>query len=245
MQFIKSHLNTKYHIKLADSKEINNYLDIDLRGIIALKIWEDELKTKVSEGPLQYLNEIISNFNQITILGAMGFKIPSYMLMRRSIENLISFLYYKDHPIEFSKKEFDSESKRKFSSVREFREYLDEYPFYVQYKGYDQGKINILKNQLINSWMAQYSELSNYVHGTNSRYLELNDYLDEINPNDTLLASLGKSIQKFNSLLNTFFILFYYFNYKQLENSKKSIIKTAIDGNIEYKRELIEIFDEI
>jgi hypothetical protein len=43
----------------------------------------------------------------------MGFKISSLIVLRRSLENILGFIYYKDHPVEFIKKEFDG-SKRTF-----------------------------------------------------------------------------------------------------------------------------------
>lgn len=95
------------------------------------------------------------------------------------------------------------------------------------------------------SWNKQYVELSNFVHGTNIKYLELNDYLDEIRLDEEIIVSLNKSVQEYSSLTNALFILFFFKYYINLDTPKKSIIRTAIDVNHGYKKELQEIFNEI
>lgn len=117
---IKSYLSKKYNVNLDELGYVDSYLDFNLRNLIALKIWRELLEEKLPLEPQQYLNEIISNFNQIIILGLIGFKIPTYMLIRRSIENLIAFLYYKDHHIEFLKKEYNSDTKKKIHYCERF-----------------------------------------------------------------------------------------------------------------------------
>ncbi len=55
-------------------------------------------------GLIEYLREIVSNTNQVLVLGTLGFKSASCAMIRRSLENIVVLLYYKDHPVEFFKK---------------------------------------------------------------------------------------------------------------------------------------------
>jgi hypothetical protein len=224
---------------------IESYLDICLNNIISLKIWKDALIEETPDGPNQYLDEIISNFNQLIILGAIGFQTPSNMLIRRSIENLISYIYYKDHIIEFHKKEFEKDKKKNYNKMSDLHDYVKDYPFIVLYGPEKSEKISKFLKQVMDFWWKQYSELSNYVHGTTSKYLELKDYLDDIKPNNEVINLLSKNVSNFSSLTNTILVLFFFQFYKELEKSKKSIIRTAIIEEHGFKKELTDIFNEI
>lgn len=243
---IKTYISKTYNLDLTHLIEIDNYLEINLRNLIVLKIWKEKIVILLNlSAATQYLDEIISNFNQIIVLGIIGFKIPSFMLLRRSIENLVGFLYYKDHPIEFIKKENASEMTRKFISIKDVQDYIIGFPFYMYYESSNSNKCEILIKRIMSQWMEQYKELSNFVHGTNSKYLELNDYLDDVSPSDITLKSLSKSILDFSSLFNTLFILFFFDAYVEFDKQQKSMIRGAICNDHKYKTELINIFSEI
>ena len=101
-------------------------------------------------------------------------------MLRRSLENILTFIYYKDHPIEFFLK--DNTDKEKKLHMDALKQYIKDYPFEMQLNQYNVPKIRSLVNKLISFYTTDYAELSNYVHGKNLRYLELNNYLDDLNP---------------------------------------------------------------
>lgn len=245
-EIVSSHLEERFKINLVDLPDFGKFTDSSLRGILSLKIWKKYLEENkaVPNGPDQYVDETISNLNQVLVMGIIGFKTPSCIMLRRSLENSISFLYYKDHSVEFSKKEYEP-TKKKFLKINELKEYIESYPFYIMYKEYDYEKIKKLIKKLMDSWLMQYKELSNFVHGTNSEYLDLKNYLNDITPENIILVTLMKYIQSLSSIVNTLNILFFFDIYKKFDEVEKSLIRLSISDDLGFKRELIEIFGEI
>jgi hypothetical protein len=247
-------LQKKYNIDITSTEYFNDFIDMNLGKLTSIKIWSEHLNDSHSFGAEQYLNEIISNLNQLLILAMLGFGIPSLMLIRRSSENLLMFLYFKDHHIEFIKRELSQDATKKEKNqeyrvdrnrISELKEYVENFPFTAIYPKIEKSKINDLSKNLIQLWDNQYGDLSNFVHGTSSRYLELKNYLDEINSDKESLDSISKYTINYYSLVNSYFILFYFNKYKDFETREKSIIRNAIDGETRFKQKLTELFGEI
>lgn len=243
-KILNTYLVRVYNLDLAESKVSQDFLNSNLNNIISLKLWREQLREMIPEGPSKYLDEIISNFNQLTLLGALGFGIPCYMLLRRSAENLLAFLYYIDHPIEYYKKQNPDET-RNHNKIGDLQIYIEEYPFIIKYQLDQIKKLKKFLKIVMDLWKKQYSMFSNYVHGTNSNYLELKDYLDEIHYNEELMSSLSSYVLEFSSLVNALFILFFFEFYNKLDEPKKSIVRSSIAEDYEFKRYLIDIFGEI
>jgi hypothetical protein len=131
INYIKKHVKIEFEALL----DFDDYLNITIRNIISLKMWSKYLKESgiIPSGPMYYFDEIISNLNQVLILGIVGYRIPSYIMLRRSQENYLMFLYYIDHPIEFHKKE-ENATNRDFLKLKFLKEYILEYPFNARYE---------------------------------------------------------------------------------------------------------------
>ncbi|CAH2717112.1 hypothetical protein BACCIP111895_04301 [Neobacillus rhizosphaerae] len=242
---ISSYLKQTYNINIESLPYYNNFSASMLKCIVSFKLWSGMLERKdaVSNGSLQYLKETISNLNQVLVLGILGFKSPSFSMIRRSLENIISFIYFKDHPIEFAKKQMDPEFKN--LSVKEMGDYIKQYPFSYYYNTEQGNLINQFTSQIMGLWKIEYQELSKFVHGSNDKYFDLNSFIEEINPNDDILIKIEKHILIFSSIVNTLNILFFFDLYKsEISEEEKQFIRRAItqDG---YKRTIQDIFGEI
>lgn len=242
---VHSYLEDMFEINFDDLPEFEKYTDTLLKSIISLKIWNQKLDGLIPKGPNQYVDEMISNLNQIVVMGIIGFKISSYIMIRRSLENIVVFLYYKDHPIEFIKKESGNTNKKNFLRISNLKEYIEEYPFHELDEGYDNNKIKKLVKKIMDNWMGEYKELSNFVHGTNHEYLDLKQYLEDIKPNNETLVSLEMRIQNFSSVANSLNILFFFEVYSNLDYVEKNFIRSSINDELGFKRDLIELFGEI
>ncbi len=247
-------LQKKYNIIITEDAYFNDFININLLELTSIKIWSKNLYDGDSFGAEQYLNEIISNLNQLIILALLGLKIPSFMLIRRSLENLLMFLYFKDHRIEFAKREQNRNDIKKGknqeyridrNSISELKEYVAYFPFTAIYPEIEKNKLDDLLNSMIQLWDKQYSDLSNFVHGTSSRYLELKNYLDDINPDEDSLNYVSTYNKNYCSLVNSFLILFYFDKFKNFENKEKSIIRNAIDSETKFKQKMTDVFGEI
>lgn len=241
---IASHMKKEYGLDTSNLVTFDDFTDVCFRSITSIKIWDAQLKAsgKVAVGPASYLSEISSNLNQVVIMGILGLGVPSYTMLRRSLENILTFLYYKDHPIEFFLK--DNNDKEKKLQMETLKQYIKEYPFEIQLNQYNVVKIKDLVNKLISLYNTDYVQLSNYVHGKNLRYLEFYNYLDDLKPNDALLTSLVHLLNNLSAIINVLNIVFFFDIYKQFEESKKEIIRLSISNKGHYKQSLLAIFGE-
>ncbi len=205
--------------KIDNLKNSNIFIEEMLKTIIAVKIWKQNL-SDIPDRLQSYLAEIVSDLNQVILLAIQGYKIPSYILLRRCLENMVQILYYKDHKVEFYKKILHKES-------------------------INIERLQKLVKKNVESWRENYKELSNYVHGTTLEYLELAEFIEEIKPNDKFLSIIIKQIQEFSSIFNVLFIIFFFKLYKQLDPREKEWIRTCIQRGSHYLRELTNIFKEI
>jgi hypothetical protein len=230
-----------YPIEIESLPSFDEFIETCLYGVISIKIWDEKLTTNESTsfGPIKYLQEIISNLNQVIILSALGFKVPTYVLLRRSLENIFAFLYYKDHPIEYYHR--DVNLKRSLNRDHLIK-YLKEYPFEIENEQLNLSKINGLMNKIINIEKDTYEELSYYVHATSSQHLELQCYLDELKPNDDFLKEITPHIENINTIVNTFNILFFHKVYFDLKEEEKEVIRFAISNNGHIKKQIQKIY---
>lgn len=245
LEAISTHLKDKYNIETNDLSNFDEYCSSAMRTIISLKIWVKKLKERelVLNGAIQYLDEIISNLNQTLMLGLLGFKSPSYSMIRRSLENAISFIYYKDHSIEYAKKQVDTNYKN--LSVKEMGDYIKQYPYHYFLTDIDKLAVVEFVQQVMGLWKIQYQELSKFVHGSNENYLELNEFLDNIEPCDENLESITQYIKIFGSIINALNIIFFFKIYdEELEEGEKQFIRRAITQD-NYKKQIQSLFGSI
>ena len=126
-----------YNVSLENDSD--EKLTILVKGIISVKIFSN-----CSEED-NYIKEIISNLNQFSILSFLGFRVASMVLLRRCLENVLSSIYYREHKIEYIKKELDSD-KRNFNKIDDLLNYFIEYPythFYINGKNYIRNFLNM------------------------------------------------------------------------------------------------------
>lgn len=241
---VKKFLQTKYQLNTNSLSNLDTFLDYSIQGIIAIKIWKNKLQSNTPMRHDIYLDEIISNLNQVIILTPLGFTIPSSFLIRRSYENLLAYIFYKDHPIEFFVKEHDDSAK--FKKSIEFESYFKEFPFQFYYPNIDKEQCRNLITELVKDKSDQYSELSKYVHGQNENYLELISMLNEIFPDDRDLERNTKAICEFFTFSNSILLLFSFNQYHLCSPEEKQIIRLSIHGGHKrYKDKIRRIFGEI
>jgi len=228
--------------KIDNLKNSNIFIEEMLKTIIAVKIWKQNL-SDIPDRLQSYLAEIVSDLNQVILLAIQGYKIPSYILLRRCLENMVQILYYKDHKVEFYKKILHKESNH--IKINDYKEYIVKFPFICVYPKINIERLQKLVKKNVESWRENYKELSNYVHGTTLEYLELAEFIEEIKPNDKFLSIIIKQIQEFSSIFNVLFIIFFFKLYKQLDPREKEWIRTCIQRGSHYLRELTNIFKEI
>jgi hypothetical protein len=241
--FVLSYVTQYFKMDPKNYSELDSFIYASLKSIISLKIWSQYLdkNEKKPIGLDQYFNEIISNLNHVLLMGIIGYRAPSFMMIRRSLENYLIFLYYKDHPVEFYKRE-QNLIKREFLKIDFLRKYIEDYPFDIKYEIDNSVNYTKLTREVMKKWFEQYQELSNFVHGTNAKYLDLKNYLKDIKPDDSILSSLRDQIQLFTSIVNTLNILFFQNIYEELDEQEKTIVRFSIGTQEGFKKELQNIY---
>lgn len=239
-QFVKD----KYGIEIQANKELNDFTQKSLLFMMTIRIWQKHLSHIFKSVPMieMYFQEMLSNAVHIILLANIEMKIPTLIMMRRTQELILKYLYYSEHLIEFYKKEMD-ESSKTVNGFPELKEYIKSYPFSLKYN-VDNKKMQELVTSIINDWTKQYKDLSNYVHGSNSNFFQGAQYIDDFKFEKDDFDFLTKQIEILLSIVNTLLIIFYFENYIHFdENTEKSLIRDAISAV--NKRKVVEILNEI
>ncbi len=236
----------KYKINIKSKEQLIKYVKTNLAFLQSLKIWEKYLCEEFNKvlGIDNYFKEMISNTIHVIILGTIDLKMPSLIMMRRTQEIILTYLYYSEHPVEYHKKEKD-DSIRNFSGFQELKEYIKKYPYFIKYN-VEQKRIEELVVKIIDDWTKLYRDLSNYVHGTNSNYFEMVSYVDEFKFDKKDINYLTTQVRKISSIVNMLLIVFYFNIYvKMNENTEKTLIRNCIGSERNYKKDIVDIFKEI
>lgn len=232
------------HFEMSNQELNRTFVTSVWYGFTSIKLWRTQLEDHVNcSGALAYLDEIASNFCQLLLLGMLGMKSPSFSIIRRSLENTISFLYYKDHFIELAKKEEDE--KNRSLSISDMVKYVKDYPLTTLFE--DEFTIKEVKgrvSEILGNWKILYSTLSNFVHASNINYLDLYHSIEQIKPDDAVVCQLNKYTNSLNSYYNSLFIIFFNKKYSNFLEEEKQIIRSSISEN-GYKKGLTHIFNEI
>lgn len=236
----------KYKVNIKQKEQLVNYVKATLLFLESLKIWNKHLENEFKKvsGIDNYFKEMISNIIHAIILATIDLKVPSIVMIRRTQEIILTYLYYSEHPIEYYKKEND-DNVRNISGFQELKEYIKKYPYFTKYN-IDENKIGELVSKIINNWTNQYKELSNYVHGTNSSYFQMVSYLDEFKFVKSDINYLTQQVKKLSTIINVLLIIFYFDIYIHMdENLEKSLIRNSISNETNYKNDIVNIFMEI
>ena len=239
-------INQKYGINIKTNEQSVDFTKASLTFMFSVKIWKNHLSPyfEVTPKTEMYFQEILSNAIHIILLGNIDMKIPTLIMLRRTQELILTYIYYSEHPVELYKKEMDDNS-RTIGGFNDLKEYVKNYPFSMKYNLEDK-KLQELMSMVIGNWTTQYRELSNYVHGTNSNFFQKTQYVDEFKFVKKDINFLTKQVSMLSSTVNVLLIIFYFKEYVYFdEHTEKSLIRNAISNELEYKRKIVEILKEI
>lgn len=239
-------INQKYGINIKAKEQLVDFTKASLIFMMSIKIWMKHLTPYFEATPKMemYFQEILSNAMHIILLGNIDMKIPTLIMLRRTQELILTYIYYCEHPVELYKKEMDDNSKT-IGGFNDLKEYIKNYPFSMKYNIKDE-RLQELMSMVIGNWTIQYKELSNFVHGTNSSFFQKTQYVDDFKFVKKDVNFLTKQVSLLSSTVNVLLIVFYFKEYVKFnEHTEKSLIRNAISNKLEYKRKIVEILHEI
>lgn len=243
---IDKFISEKYKVNIKRKEQLVNYVKTSLVFLQSLKIWDNYLNEKHSmiNGIEHYFKEMISNMIHVIILGTIDLKVPALIMLRRTQEIILMYLYYSDHPIEYYKKE-NNDNIRNINGFNELKEYIKQYPFFMKYN-IEEKTLKELVSRILDDWSNQYKDLSNYVHATNSNYFQMISYVDEFKFIKKDVNYLIKQVKITSTVVNLLLMVFYFDIYATMSGVlEKDIIRFAISDERNYKKDIIKIFREI
>ena len=138
-----------------------------------------------------------------------------------------------------------NDNSRTVSGFNELKDYIKNYPYSMKYNVED-AKVQEIVSDVIDDWTMQYRNLFNFVHGTNSKFFQSAEYIDEFKFVKKDVNFLTKQVDILSSIVNTLLIIFYFQEYIKFdENTEKSLIRSAISNDLGYKKKVVEVLEEI
>jgi hypothetical protein len=139
---------------------------------LPLPYWLDYLRTSEATGCCdEFLDGFRAGIVETTGCLAMGLVRPTIFSLRGQLDLALSWLYFKDHPIEWNRVQ---ESGEGFMLKRDVLAYLEEY--YAAFK----IRFGALQSARTRQEMDPYRLLSAHVHGQNSLVMPLHEHLDTL-----------------------------------------------------------------
>lgn len=163
-----------------------------------------------------FLSEIQSDYLQMMSLVLKGYEKLAMILLRDILENTLKFIYYFDHPIEFTLLE---DKNNNYIWFEELNKYVSEHP---DIKNHSQ------KLQLLSRVKTKYSELSKYIHSKDGNYMQLMKYLKQIKFNKIFCDKFLVEFKQIHSTIMTLLILFLYKKYSSLSIPHRRFIMNSI-----------------
>lgn len=244
-------MKQRYNLELEEDpedlkKDEYSMISSFLYFLMSLKIWEERFaqKSTIHKNSLMYFQENVSNIIHAFLLTMLRLKIPAIIMLRRTQENLLTFLYYNDHNIESGKNEIHS-NFRPYKDFSGLKQYIKNYPFHHKYV-IESRRLQTLISELIDQWSSQYRELSHYVHGSSTKYFSQNNLMDAMAMTAQDFQQIKKNVSILSSIFNTLMIIFFFNDYLTFnEHREKYFIRCAISNDFGYKRRILNLFHEI
>lgn len=163
-----------------------------------------------------FLSEIQSDYLQLIPLLLKGYDKLVMILLRDILENILKFIYYFHHPIEFTLLE---EKSKNYIFFEELIKYVCEHP---------NIKSHAVELNLLNRIKPKYSELSKYVHSKDVNYMHLIKYLKQIKFNKEFSRKFLNEFKEMHSITISLLILFLHEKYSVISIPNKRFILNSI-----------------
>ncbi|MBU3907489.1 MAG: hypothetical protein KKA64_04550 [Nanoarchaeota archaeon] len=173
-------LSKKYNIKLNNkSKKIIKELH---EKVYSFCLIDFELKRKTNVKTF-FLSEARSDSIKLIPLLLLGFRKPIFLLRRSMVEGVLKFIFYEEHPIEY--KLLDINVKSKYD-IDELFDYVKKHPL-----SYNNKRIEDLASKI----KGTYSDLSRFIHATNTSFSSSRKTLQDVKIKENELERFSSAIK--------------------------------------------------
>ena len=103
----------KYGIIIKSREQSVDFTKKALTFMMTIKVWKKHMTPTFRKAPKteMYFQEMLSNAVHIILLGNIDMKIPALVMLRRTQELILTYLFYSEHPVELFKKEMNDNSR--------------------------------------------------------------------------------------------------------------------------------------
>jgi len=159
-----------------------------------------------------FLYELASDALQVLPQALMGYRKTTMLLMRGIIEDVIRYVYYYDHPIEFLRVNLE---KNWYISIADHFTYLKNHPLYLKTeKKFD--AVGRLKNL--------HQEISLFVHGLRLTHMEMHLGLKKVKLSPSILKRQANFIQRVVESSNFILAVFHKTGLSKLHPDDQKVV---------------------
>ena len=212
---VKKQIKNQYNHKIPKLEEPTiKKLHSDIFSIASL-IYELE---KQDGDRFEFLNEVHSDLIHALICIILGLKKPFFLSIRSTIEHILKYIFYKDHPIEYELLSDTSDNKE---TIQDLINYVLKHPKYCKIKDFD---------KIMNKLKSEYEDKSKIIHGTSPKYLQLNKTISEIDLSSDEKKDYVTNFSKIAELLLLVLIIFHWEEFKKIDSQKQPTIMGKISS---------------
>jgi len=188
-------LRKKKYINTREGKKIISQIKSVHVLCYSLAIWEHYL-TDIPERGKIFLIEVRSDALQSFISALTGLYKSTYLLLRGVIENFLRYVYFIDHPVEYSL----FSTRGKYLTFQFLADYMKEHPYIGE---------NIRKVKLIDHLYSKYDIFSKIIHATKIENMQSVYVLSLIKRDNKKFSRYVAELREVCQYLNLAFCLFH------------------------------------
>lgn len=210
-----SYINSKKIIEESQLKKQIGSIKVMHKSMYSLILWRFLLK-KLPQHAKYFLDEIASDSLQILPQALMGYRKPVDLMIRGIIENILRYIYFFHHPIEF---QISNTEVRWFIKIDDLFNYTKNHPVFVKVQK---------KFDAISRLRTLYDELSSFVHGRRVIHLEMRRALKDVTFNQSVFESQVKKMKYCAESTNFLLLNFHKDRVNRFQTEFKNIILGSI-----------------
>jgi hypothetical protein len=184
------------------------------KTVYSFLIWDFYLGQKHNCGRF-FIHELRSDGVQSIPTVFVGYKKATALLLRGLIENCLRYIYYHDHPVEFSWLESGH-----YLQIKELIEYCKKHPTY---------SLNEKSKKVLDELWSVYVDISRYVHAQAVKHMELTKAMEEIRFDPAFFNWYVRKIKTIGSLINLVLGMFNENELKSFDHDFKRLIIRLIN----------------
>lgn len=172
-------------------------------------------RLKTTKHSRVYLDEILSDYIDIVPLLVSGYNKITKCILRDIIENCLKYIYFYDHPIEFTWLDW---KEKYYLFIDDYLKYINDHPNFIPHRDLE----------LTSKIKTKYFELSKYIHSKNKTYMQLRKCLKSIKFDKKFIDEFLSDFITISDLIIMLLLLFTLDRFQKIHIKEKRIILDSL-----------------